>query len=157
MKTQSSTTIRLSRPNPLDPSLVCAVLLGLVAVAAGAGCGKAGDHKTAAVGAAAPGLSGAYALVQVNGKAVPTAVSHDGVNLQVRSGSITFKPDGNCSSKTVFVPPNGTETSREVTANYVCKGSEVTLQWTGMGTTQGRIEGTSFTMNNEGMILLYRK
>ena len=62
--------------------------------------------------------TGVYALVSVNGNAVPASISHDGTALQVRSGSFTIKADGTCGTKTVFVPPSRTEATREVSATY---------------------------------------
>ena len=101
--------------------------------------------------------TGVYALVSVNGNAVPASVSHDGTALQVRSGSFTFKADGTCSTKTVFVPPSGTEATREVSATYTKEGSKLTMQWQGAGMTTGTIEGNTFTMDNEGMVFVYTK
>jgi hypothetical protein len=31
------------------------------------------------------------------------------------------------------------------------------MQWEGAGTTVGTVEGNDFTMNNEGMVFVYRK
>jgi hypothetical protein len=31
------------------------------------------------------------------------------------------------------------------------------MRWKGAGTTTGNIQGSDFTMNNEGMIFAYRK
>jgi hypothetical protein len=101
--------------------------------------------------------SGVYALVSVNGNKVPASVSHDGTSLQVRSGTFTIKADGTCSTKTVFVPPSGSEATREVSATYTKEGSKLTMQWQGAGTTTGTIEGSAFTMDNEGMVFVYRK
>ncbi len=101
--------------------------------------------------------TGVYALVSVNGSNVPASVSHDGTSLQVRSGTFTIKADGTCGTKTVFVPPSESEVAREVTATYTKEGSKLTMQWKGAGTTTGTIEGNTFTMNNEGMLFVYRK
>ena len=101
--------------------------------------------------------TGDYVLVSVNGNKVPASVSHDGNALQVRSGSFTIKADGTCSTKTVFVPPTGTEATREVSATYTKEGSKLTMQWQGAGTTTGTVEGNTFTMDNEGMVFVYRK
>jgi hypothetical protein len=101
--------------------------------------------------------TGVYALVSVNGNAVPASVSHDGTALQVRSGSFTIKADGTCSTKTVFVPPSGTEATREVSATYTKEGSKLTMKWQGAGMTIGTIEGDKFTMDNEGMVFVYKK
>jgi hypothetical protein len=101
--------------------------------------------------------AGVYALVTVNGSKVPASVSHDGTALQVRSGTFTIKADGTCSTKTVFVPPSGSEVARDVSATYTKEGSKLTMQWQGAGTTTGIIEGNTFTMDNEGMLFVYRK
>ena len=101
--------------------------------------------------------TGVYSLVSVNGNKVPASVSHEGATLQVRSGSFTIKADGTCGTKTVFVPPSGQEATREVNATYTREGSKLTMQWQGAGTTTGTIEGNSFTMDNEGMVLVYKK
>src|ERR1041385_3610434 len=71
------------------------------------GCG--GNAKVAS----AHDPTGAYTLVTVNGSKVPTTVSHEGSAIEVRSGTFTVNADGTCGSKTVFVPPSGSEVSRE--------------------------------------------
>jgi hypothetical protein len=101
--------------------------------------------------------SGIYTLVSVDGKRVPAAVSHDGAELQVRSGTFAINPDGTCSSKKVFVPPSGVESTREVTATYTQDGGKLNMEWKGAGRTTGTIEGDTFTMNNEGMIFVYQR
>jgi hypothetical protein len=75
----------------------------------------------------------------------------------VRSGSFTIKADGTCSTKTVFVPPSGTEATREVSATYTKEGSKLTMKWQGAGMTIGTVEGDKFTMDNEGMVFVYKK
>ncbi len=100
---------------------------------------------------------GVYALVSVNGIPVPANISHEGNALQVRSGTFTINGDGTCSTKTVFVPPSGTEVAREVGATYTRDGSRLTMQWKGAGRTVGTIRGDTFIMNNEGMVFVYRR
>jgi hypothetical protein len=123
-------------------------------VAAGLFIPACQNHPTTA-NAADP--AGVYALVSVNGKPVPASVSHDGAVLEVRSGVFTIRADGTCSSKMVFVPPSGTEATREVSATYTMDGSKLTMQWKDAGKTVGTIDGSTFTMDNEGMVLVYRK
>jgi hypothetical protein len=101
--------------------------------------------------------AGVYTLVSVNGNRVPASISHEGVALQVRSGTFIINADHTCSSKTVFVPPAGTEVTREVTATYKSDGSRLTMQWKGAGITVGTIQGNIFTMDNEGMVFVYKK
>ena len=102
-------------------------------------------------------FAGEYALISVDGKPVPADITHDGTALQVRSGKFTIKADGTCSTKTVFVPPSGTEVAREVSASYSKDGSKLSMQWKGAGKTVGTVEGNTFTMDNEGTTFLYKK
>jgi hypothetical protein len=99
-------------------------------------------------------ISGTYTLVSINGNKLP--FSHpEGV--VIRSGVFTINKDGTCSSTMTFSLPSGADASREVTASYKREGSKLTMTWTGAGTTIGTVEGNTFTMDNEGMILAYRK
>ena len=66
--------------------------------------------------------TGVYVLASVNGSKIPASISHEGTALQVRSGAFTIKADGTCSTKTVFVPPSGSEVAREVSATYTQEG-----------------------------------
>jgi hypothetical protein len=96
-------------------------------------------------------------LESVNGNKVPATISHDGIALKVLSGTFTLNADGTCGTKSVFVPPGAGETTREVKATYTKAGSKLTMQWEGAGMTTGTVEGNSFTMDNEGMVFVYRK
>ena len=106
---------------------------------------------------AGAGDTGRYVLVSVNGNDVPASVSHGGVSVKVNSGIFEINADGTCSSKTVFMPPSGSEIEREVAATYKRDGSTLTMKWEGAGMTIGTIEGRTFTMDNEGMVFVYRK
>ena len=101
--------------------------------------------------------SGVYTLASVDGKKVPSSVSHQGTALQVRSGTFTLNADGTCGTKTTFVPPNGAEVTRDVSATYTTEGSKLTMKWKGAGTTTANIEVDTLTMNNEGMLFVYKK
>jgi hypothetical protein len=101
--------------------------------------------------------TGVYTLVSVNGNRIPASIDHGDVSLEVRSGTFIINADGTCSTKTVFIPPPGNEVTREVTATYTRDGSSLTMQWKDAGTTVGTIEGNVFTMDNEGMIFVYKK
>ena len=103
------------------------------------------------------GFAGVYALVSVDGKPVPANITHEGTALQVRSGTFTINADGTCSTTSVFVPPSGTEITREVSATYNREGAKLNMQWKGAGRTTGTIDGNTFTMENEGMVLAYKK
>jgi hypothetical protein len=57
----------------------------------------------------------------------------------------------------VFVPPSGQEVTREVSATYTRQGATLTMQWQGAGRTTGTLTDNTFTMDNEGMLFVYRK
>lgn len=103
------------------------------------------------------GLSGQFTLASVDGRPVPAKVKHDRAELEVRSGWFRFETNGTCSTLTVFVPPSGQEVRREVSAEYKVDGPNVTMKWKGAGMTAGTIDRDTFTMNNEGMIFVYKK
>ncbi len=102
-------------------------------------------------------ISGVYSLVSVDGKKVPGTISHGGHTLEVRSGTFTIARDGNCTSKLTFVPPSGVESTMEVKATSTREGAKLKMQWVGAGITTGKIEGNTFTMENEGMVFTYKK
>jgi len=141
--------------NQMSPSLSTKHALQLVFLLTAGLLLSACNKETKVAAGAEP--TGVYALVSVNGNAVPASISHDGTALQVRSGSFTIKADGTCGTKTVFVPPSGQEATRDVSATYTKEGSKLTMQWQGAGMTTGTIEGNTFTMDNEGMVFVYRK
>lgn len=116
-------------------------------------CGCNGPGATSA--AADP--AGTYSLVSVDGKPVPTTLSHEGATLRVRSGTFIIGSDGTCSTTTAFVGPAGAEVTRTVNATYVRDGATLTMRWKGAGTTVGTSDGKTFTMVNEGVSWSYSK
>jgi hypothetical protein len=106
---------------------------------------------------AGPNLVGAYNLVSVNGNNVPCTIQHEGQSPTIKSGIFTINADGTCSSKVDFSLPAGGDSSREVKAAYTREGSKLTMKWEGAGTTTGTVQGNTFTMDNEGMVLVFRK
>ena len=113
----------------------------------------AGCKKEAKV-AAENGPVGTYRLVSVDGKRLPSNVEHEGHAMTINSGAFVINADGSCSSKMVLA---GRDAAIEVKATYTRDGSKLTMQWQGAGTTTGTLEDNTFTMNNEGMVFVYRK
>mgnify|MGYP001261760904 CR=1 FL=1 len=103
------------------------------------------------------GLSGQYHLASVDGKTLPANISHGKDAVLVRSGTFTFNPDGTCSTHTVFAPSSGAEVKRDVSATYSREGTNVFMRWKGAGKTAGTLADDTFTMNNEGLLFVYRK
>jgi len=133
-------------------------LLPLFMVMVGVGCKQeakvAADTKTVAAPAADNDPVGTYALVSVDGKQVPCTLEHEGHTMTINSGSFSLNADGTCSSKMFLA---GRDAAIEVKATYTRDGPKLTMKWQGAGMTLGTLEGDTFTMNNEGMVLAYRK
>lgn len=130
------------------------VAMGAVVVGAGllmVGC------KPARVATKEAVRAGVYTLVSVDGIPVPAKVTHGGHAMEVRSGTLTFEAGNACGTRTVFAPTGGKEVVREVQATYTRHGAELKMKWKGAGTTTGTLEGETFTLNNEGMLFVYRQ
>ena len=149
MKTQPPSvdaSLEVYAPRIIALSLLAFLLLHLLTGCQGATALAARNHP-----------AGLYRLVSIDGKMIPCDLSHEGASLVVQSGSISFNADGTCRSLTVFSVPPRRDIHREVNATYTQNGKELAIQWLGAGTTKGRLNGNVFTMNNEGLILVYRK
>ena len=133
-------------------------LLPLFMVMVWAGCKQeakvAADTKSVAATGADINPVGTYALVTVDGNKVPYTAQHEGHTMTINSGSFIINADGTCSSKMSLA---GRDTPIEVKATYTREGPKLTMQWQGAGMTIGTVEGDTFTMNNEGMVFVYRK
>ncbi len=114
----------------------------------------AGNPKIAAAPAAAVDPAGTYALASVDGKPVPCTLTHEGHTMTIKSGQFVINADGTCLSQ-MFL--EGRNVPIEVKATYTREGAKLTMKWQGAGMTEGTVEGSTFTMNNEGMVLAYRK
>jgi hypothetical protein len=143
---QPNLKLQNTLPCFLGPCLISAFL-----VLAGTGC----KHETG--GSANLDPAGVYALASVDGKTVPCDLAHEGAAITVKSGVFTITADGRCSSQITFSVPPGRDVNREVKAAYTRQGNELTMQWEGAGTTIGNVNGTTFTMTNEGMVFVYQK
>lgn len=100
---------------------------------------------------------GVYPLISVDGKAVPANLAHDGVTMQILSGAFTINSDGTCRSKMTVVPQGGAAVTTDVSGTFTYHGSTLTISWNGAGVTYGNLDGDTFTMNNAGMVLVYKK
>ena len=102
-------------------------------------------------------FAGVYTLIEVDGASIPAAVSHGGHDIIVHSGSFTINADRTCSSEIIFGPLSGEKHTRKVNATYTREGSTLKMKWIGASRTKGTIEGDTFSMNNEGMMFVYKK
>lgn len=147
----------------------CAALVGILLIVVGVqlcGCAStntATSTSSPAVETASPDvastqeISGTYRLETINGAPLPFTVTHEPPGVRVMSGSLTINPDGTCTSNTSLELPSGEASTREVRATWTRDGSTLTISWEGAGTTTGTIGDGTFTMENEGQVLVYRK
>lgn len=149
MKTPLSITtsnVENHTPRIIAIGLLAACLLWLLT-----GC----KHK--AVAMPEPDLAGEYALITMDGQAVPCTIHHEGTTMKVHSGSITLTADGQATSRMVISTGNNKETVCVRQAVFNQSSTNLNLRWKNAGRTIGNLAGNTFTMNNEGMTLVYRK
>jgi len=125
---------------------LCGVVAGMLLLCAG--CNQA---------AQAPSPGGQYTLVSVDGNQVPCTITHEGMSMNVKSGSFTINSDGTCASKMTVSATDLPETTIDRQATWTQQGSTLDMQWEGFGKTTGTLENGRFTMTNEGMVLVYQK
>jgi hypothetical protein len=100
---------------------------------------------------------GIYTLASIDGNKLPYTAKHQGDSPTFKSGTFTINSDGTCGKKWNFSFPSVGDCSRELTATYTRQGSKLAMRWKGAGMATGTVEGDTFTMNDEGLVLAYRK
>lgn len=139
------------------PRIAALGLLAALLLRLEAGCSNGKDGTTGTGSTSAAAVAGEYKLISVNGQTLPGVVSHEGTDVTIKSGAMTFAADGTCQSRTTFSLPRGHDVNRVVDAAYTVSGTNVTMRWKRAGTTRGNFNGGAFVMNNEGMIFSYQK
>ena len=105
-----------------------------------------------------PEVAGTYTLATVDGHAVPYAPMHGGQQApEVAGGSLTLNTDGTFSSEMRFTNPEIRVMGGSSKGNFVLERDEYVLSWEGAGKTLVQIDGDTLTMNNEGMLFVYKK
>lgn len=132
--------------------MVAICLLAILLLLALTGC----RNGTAATTASSD-VTGVYTLVSVDDKALPCVLNHAGTTMTIQSGSFTITPEGRCISSIKLSVGSNKDMTKVTRATYIQSGAELTMQWEHAGTTRGRVVDNIFTMNNEGMIFIYRK
>jgi hypothetical protein len=101
---------------------------------------------------------GIYTLVTIDGNKLPYAPPHEGgaPQILVLAGTITLNADGTFASAMTYDLPAGV-TSQQFSGTYTRDGSRFSLRWKGAGTSAATLEGSTFTMDNEGSLFAYRK
>ena len=126
-------------------SIVVALLL--VATAA---CGKS------STAAKSGDELGTYALVSVNGKAVPCDYSEAGHTARITAGTLTMSAGGHIRIVSSFTV-SGQSQSTDVNGTYTRSGSNFTIHYSNGGANTGTLSGSTFTMHNEGVAWVYAR
>jgi hypothetical protein len=133
------------------PRIIAIGLLAICLLWLMTGC----KHETAAM--PGPDPAGEYALVSMDGQVVPCTINHGGTAMKAHSGSITLTPDGQATSRMVVSVGDRKDMVCVRQAKFTQSGTNLTLRWKNAGRTVGNLAGSTFTMNNEGMNLVYQK
>jgi hypothetical protein len=115
------------------------------------------DYGAAQAAAQASAHTGTYTLVAIDGNELPYTPSHVGGAPEIRSSTLTVDSDGTFTATMTYGMPSGDVISRDFSGTYTREGSIFSLQWTGAGRTSATLEGSTLTMDNEGMLFSYRK
>jgi hypothetical protein len=125
-------------------------------IAAACGCGK--DTKEPTKGATTSAEVGIYALVSLNGSAVPASISEGGTQIAVISGTLTLGAGGTVRISTTFrISPGAAPMTNEVSGNYSMQGNTLTFSYTNGGRNTGTLDGNTLKMLNEGVVWLYQR
>jgi hypothetical protein len=104
---------------------------------------------------------GTYALITVNGAAVPLAIPTGDGPIEIVSGQLVFNADSTCAGAIVIRESGatGTETMSN-TCTWTRAGSQVTVSWSDGGTDIASVSGSNVTLiasDLGGLILVFRK
>ena len=102
-------------------------------------------------------LTGTYSLVTIDGHALPYIPSHEGGAPQVVSSTLTLNADGTFRMSMSYGAPSGKTVSRDFSGTYTQEGNVLNMLWKGAGKTTATFEGSTLTLNNEGILFAYRK
>ena len=76
---------------------------------------------------------GVFALVSIDGKAVPCDLAHGGMSVPVRGGVFTIRADGTCISEMSLTAPGGRDVVVTRSATFTRQGPTLTMKWEGFG------------------------
>jgi hypothetical protein len=103
-------------------------------------------------------IAGTYDLTTVDGHAIPFAPMHGGRQAPlVVSGTLTLNADHTFDSSMSYGNASGVTWSKDFEGTYSGQSGQYVLKWEGAGKTSVKIDGATLTMNNEGMLFIYRK
>ncbi len=120
-------------------------------------CTACGGKDPAAVTPAGDEV-GSYALVSLNGAALPATVAEGGTQMVVRSGSLTLQQGGKLLSDVSFrVGTDSTWRSNPLTGTYQRQGNTLTFSYSNGGAMTSTLAGSELQFVNEGVTWHFRK
>jgi hypothetical protein len=125
-------------------------------IAAACGCGK--DTKEPTKGPTTSAEVGTYALVSLNGGAVPTSISEGGTQVEVISGILTLSAGGTVRISTTFrISPGAEPVTNVVNGTYSMQEKTLSFSYNNGGRNTGTLNGDTLQMLNEGVVWLYQR
>jgi hypothetical protein len=104
---------------------------------------------------------GTYALITVNGAALPLVLPTGDGAIEIVSGQFVFNADNTCLGAIVIREPGATATeTMSNTCTWTRAGSQVTVSWSDGGTDIASLSGSNVTLiasDLGGLILVFRK
>ncbi len=126
----------------------------VLALALGAVCGCRNDTTGPTSGPEA----GIYALIAVDGRALPTNVSEGGTQIEIVSGTLTLGSGRSVRMSTSYRPsPGAAIVTTEVNGTYAIDGTAMSFSFSNGGSGSGTLSGGDCAFLNEGLVWLYRK
>lgn len=101
---------------------------------------------------------GTYALLSLNGIALPTSISEGSIQIEVTSGALTIGVGNTVRTSTTFRPgPGAAPVTNEVSGTYSIQGSTLSISYSNGGRSTATLNGGALQMVNEGVTWLYRR
>ena len=102
-------------------------------------------------------VTGTYLLVTIDGRELPYTPAHQGGAPQVVSSTLTLDAGGTFRMSMSYATTPGNSISRDFGGTYTQEGTVLSMLWKGAGKTTATLEGSTLTLNNEGILFAYRK
>ena len=101
---------------------------------------------------------GSYALISLNGGALPTSIPEGSTQIEVISGTLTLAAGGTVRTSTTYRSSAGaTPVTNEVSGTYTVQGSTLSFSYSNGGRTTATLNGNTLQMVNEGVVWLYQR
>ena len=101
---------------------------------------------------------GTYALVSLNGMTLPATVAEGGMQMVVRSGSMTLKQGGTFTSDISFRPAtDSTWHSNPLTGTYRRQGNTLLCSYSNGGAATATLAADTLRYTNEGIVFQFLK